>query len=63
MDQVFAGRQVCEKFLAKIKEVFWTIMDFKKVYDMIHKDGLWKVLQIYGLDGRLLKGAEKFLCE
>ena len=30
MDQVFAVRQVCEKYLANTKDVFWTFMDLEK---------------------------------
>ena len=30
MYQVFAIRQVCEKYLANTKDVFWTFMDFEK---------------------------------
>ena len=28
MDQVFAVRQVCEKYLTNGKDVFWPFMDF-----------------------------------
>ena len=28
MDQVFAVKQVCEKYLATGKDVFWAFMDF-----------------------------------
>ena len=30
MDEVFAIRQVCEKYLANGKDVFWTFMDWKR---------------------------------
>ena len=30
MDQVFAVRQVCEKYLANGKDVFWAFMDLEK---------------------------------
>ena len=33
MDQVFAVNQVCEKFLANGKTVFWAFMDLEKAYD------------------------------
>ena len=33
MDQVFAERQVCEKYLANGKGVFWAFMDLEKAYD------------------------------
>lgn len=33
MDQVFAVRQVCEKYQGKGKEGHWAFMDTAKVYD------------------------------
>ena len=30
MDQVFAVRQVCEKYLANGKDIFWAFMDLEK---------------------------------
>ena len=35
MDQVFAVRQVCEKYLANGNDVFWAFMNFQKAYDTI----------------------------
>ena len=35
MDQVFAVRQVCEKYLANGKDVFWAFMDLEMAYDNI----------------------------
>ena len=35
MDQVFAVRQVCEKYLANGKNVFWAFMDLEKAYDIL----------------------------
>ncbi len=60
MDQIFAVRQVCEKYLAKGKEVFWAFMYLEKAYDRIDRECLWTVLQLYGLGGRLLKGVKSF---
>ena len=33
MDQVFAVRQMCEKYLANGKDVFWAFPDLEKAYD------------------------------
>ncbi len=30
IDQIFAVRQVCEKYLAKGKDEFWAFMDLEK---------------------------------
>ena len=33
MDQVFAVRQVCKKYIANGKDVFWAFMDSAKSYE------------------------------
>ena len=35
MDQVFVLRQVCEKYLANGKDVFWAFIDLEMAYDTI----------------------------
>ncbi len=60
VDQIFAVRQVCEKYLAKGKEVFWAFMDLEKAYDRISRECLWTVPRLYGLGGRLSKGVKSF---
>ncbi len=60
VDQIFAVRQVREKYSVKGKEVFWAFMDLEKAYDRIDREGLWTVLRLYELGGRLLKGVKSF---
>ena len=48
-DQVFAVRQVCEKYLANGKDVFWAFMDLEKAYDTIDRHGMWQMLRVYGV--------------
>ena len=60
MDQVFIVRQICEKYLAKGKNVYFAFMDLEKAYDRVDRDALWNVLRLYGIDGKLL-GAVKSL--
>uniref|UniRef100_A0A3P9JM39 ribonuclease H n=1 Tax=Oryzias latipes TaxID=8090 RepID=A0A3P9JM39_ORYLA len=60
VDQVFVVRQVCEKFLAKGRKVFWAFMDLEKAYDRIDREALWVVLSMYGIDGSLLEGVKSF---
>ena len=55
MDQVFAVRQVCEKYLANGKDVFWAIMDLEKASDTIDQHGMLQMLRVYGVGGKLLK--------
>ena len=60
MDQVFAVRQVCEKYLANRKDVFWTFMDLEKAYDAVDQHGMWQMLKVYGVGGKLLKAVQNF---
>ena len=60
MDQVFAVRQVCEKYLANGKDVFWAFMDLEKSYDTIDRYGMWQMLRVYGVGGKLLKAVQSF---
>ena len=49
MDQVFAVRQVCEKYLANGKVVFWAFMELEKAYDTIDRHSMWQMLRVYGV--------------
>ena len=59
MDQVFAVRQVCEKYLTN-RNVFWAFMDLEKAYDSIDLLGMWQILRVYGVGGKLLKAVQSF---
>ena len=59
-DQVFAVRPVCEKYLAKGKNVYWAFMDLEKAYDRVDRTALWDVLRMYGVGGKLLCGVKSF---
>ena len=60
MGQVFAVRQVCEKYLANGKDVFWACKDSEKAYDTIDCHGMWQMLRVYGVGGKLLKAVQSF---
>ena len=60
MDQVFEVRQVCEKYLANGKDVFWAFMDLETAYDTIDRRGMWQMLRLYGVGGKLLKSVLSF---
>ncbi len=40
--------------------MFLAFMDSEKAYDRIDMEGLWTVLKLYGVGGRLLKGVKSF---
>ena len=60
MDQVFAVRQVCEKYLANGKDVFCAFMDLEKAHDTIDRHGMWQMLRVYGVQEKLLKAVQSF---
>ena len=53
-------RQVCEKYLANGKDVFWAFIDLEKAYDTIDQQGMWQMLRVYGVGGKLLKAVQSF---
>ena len=57
-DQTFIVRQICEKYIAKDKDVYFAFLDLEKAYDRIDRKAMWKVLRIYGIGGRLLRAVE-----
>ena len=64
MEQVFAVRQVWDKYLpANGKSVFWAFMDLEKAYDMIDRHDMWQMLRVYGVGGKLLKAVQSFHVE
>ena len=60
MDKVFAVRQVCEKYLTNVKDVFWTFVNLERAYDTIDRHGMWQILRVYGVGGKLLKAVQRF---
>ena len=51
---------VCEKYLANGKDVFWAFMDLEKAYDTIDRHGMWHMLRVHGVGGKLLKAVQSF---
>ena len=56
----FLPRQVCEKYLAKGKNVFWAFNDMEMTYFRIDREALWWVLRLYGVGGNMLKAVQSF---
>ena len=57
---MLAVRNVCEKYLANWKYVFWAFMDLEKAYDTIDQHGMWQMLCVYGVGIKLLKAVHSF---
>ena len=60
MDQVFAIKEVCEKYLANGKDVFWAFMDLEKAYDTFDRHGMWQMLRVYGVGGKIFEAVQIF---
>ena len=52
---MFAIRQVCDKYLANWKVVIWACMNLEKSYDTIDQHGIWQMLRVCGVGGKLLE--------
>ena len=64
INQIFAVRQLWEKFLAKGWEVYFACMVLEKAYDGVDKRALWQMVSIYGVGlGEKLLRALQSLCE
>ena len=60
IDQVFVMRQLTEKFVSKGKCLYASFMDLEKAYDRIDRRAMWRVLEQYGVTGRLLEAVKSF---
>ena len=62
VEEVFAVRQVCEKYLANGKDVFWAFMDLEKAYDTI--DWPWYVADVKSVWSlrKILESSVELLC-
>ena len=49
---------VCENYIANYKHVFSVFMDLEKAYDTIDRHGMWQMLKVYGVGGKLLKAVQ-----
>ena len=57
---MFSVRQVCEKYIANRKDVFWAFMHLEKAFDTIDRQGIWRILRVYGVGEKLLKAVQSF---
>ena len=40
--------------------MFWVFMDLEKAHDTINRHGMWLMLRVYGVGGKLLKAVQSF---
>ena len=58
VDQIFVVKPLCEKFLARGKEVYFAFMNLEKAYDRVGRRALWQVVILYGVVGKLLRAMQ-----
>ena len=54
---------MCEKYHTNGKDEFWAFMDLEKAYDTIDRHGMWQMLRVYGVRGKLLKAVQSIYVE
>ena len=57
-DQIFAVKQIVEKTIEKDKKTYMAFVDLEKAYDNVSREKLWKVLDEYGVNGKLLRAIQ-----
>ena len=50
---MFVVRHVLEKYLTNGKYVFWVFVDLETARDSIDLRGMWQMLRVYGVGGKL----------
>ncbi len=58
MDQIFSLTRIIEKYLEKGQKLYAAFMDLEKAYDKVDREGIWKVLRMYGVTGRLFEAVK-----
>ena len=53
-DQIFAVKQMVKKTIEKDRKMYMAFVDLEKAYDNVSREKLWKVLDEYGVKGKLL---------
>ena len=61
-DQIFTLKQIFEKSWEYVKNLFACFVDLEKAYGQVPRDKLWKILQEYGVNGRLLRAIKSIYC-
>jgi len=52
VDMIFAARQLQEECQEQNSELYTTFVDLTKAFDMVSRDGLWKIMKKFGCPNR-----------
>ena len=54
VDNMFILQGIIQRYLSRKRKLYTAFVDFKKAFDTVDRDALWKVLEMYGMKGRML---------
>ena len=54
VDQIFALRNIIEQCLEWKTPLYMNFIDFRKAFDSVHRESLWKILAAYGLPAKMI---------
>ena len=60
MDQIFALRNIIEQCIEWNVPLFINFIDFKKAFDSIHRETLWRILHSYGIPHKIVSIVMEF---
>ena len=63
VDQIFAVRQICNKYLGVNRKVYIAFIDLEKAYDRIDWNKRCQVLRIYFMGENFLKAVQSIYSE
>ena len=55
IDQMFTLRSIAEKYLEQGTDLYAWYIDFRKVFDSVWREGLWKVMRFYGYPEKIVR--------
>ena len=55
IDQIFALRNILEQCAEWNEQIHLNFVDFKKAFDSLHREAIWKILGSYGIPEKLIK--------
>src|SRR6218665_3676364 len=60
-EQIFTLRQIIEKTVIKNETpMLINFVDFKKAFDSVHRESLWKIMKSYGIPQRIIDIIQNF---
>ena len=54
IDQIFARQNIIEQWIEWNVPLYINFIDFKKAFDSVYREGLWKILRAYGIPPKIV---------